>query len=452
MTKHTILFLAANPGGTDRRALDREARAIRAELQHSGHRDRFEFETRWAAEPLDLLRALRDLRPLVVHFSGHGDQGGLFFQAEDGSARVVSTAALADAFAATGGSVRLVVLSACYSGDHADALLAHVDHVVGMGGAIHEDAARSFAIGFYGGLGEGEPVDAAYRQGCAAIHLQGLPDGDRPQLWGRGGIDASRPLVTEDAPAPTPQPPPAPRSRLRQSAIVAGLAVVGLAVVLVAVRAIDGHGDLAPELEARLDAVKRRLAGFGDPPPPPACAPAAAIEAGELILTARDQIASDADAALAAAARAIDRCPTWAAGHNVHGNALAKAKRFEDAVASYARALRYAPDYDAPRFNLGVVQLRLQDPVAIATFTELIARKPDYPDVYNARGKAYLFAKMYREALLDLEEAVRRKPDDGIAWKLVGELREQLGRKDAPQAFCSAAELGIEGASARCRP
>jgi hypothetical protein len=79
MNKHTILFLAANPLGTDQLALDREARAIQVELEWTGHRDRFELVTRWAVEPLDLLRELRKLKPTVVHFSGHGGhptQGG----------------------------------------------------------------------------------------------------------------------------------------------------------------------------------------------------------------------------------------------------------------------------------------------------------------------------------------------------------------------------------------
>src|SRR5215510_2841817 len=70
--KHVILFLAASPSGTDRLALDREARSIQAELKRSGYRDRFDFVTRWAAEPLDLLREVRELKPMVVHFSGHG--------------------------------------------------------------------------------------------------------------------------------------------------------------------------------------------------------------------------------------------------------------------------------------------------------------------------------------------------------------------------------------------
>src|SRR5262245_52108136 len=70
--KHVILFLAANPNDTGRLALDREARSIHVELKRSGYRDRFDFETRWAAEPLDLLRELRELKPTIVHFSGHG--------------------------------------------------------------------------------------------------------------------------------------------------------------------------------------------------------------------------------------------------------------------------------------------------------------------------------------------------------------------------------------------
>ena len=61
--------------GTDRLALNEEARAIQVELERSGHCDQFELVMRWAAEPLDLLRELRKLKPTVVHFSGHGGRG-----------------------------------------------------------------------------------------------------------------------------------------------------------------------------------------------------------------------------------------------------------------------------------------------------------------------------------------------------------------------------------------
>lgn len=231
MTKHTILFLAANPRGSNPLALDREARDIHVELERSGCRDQFEFVTRWAVEPLDLLRELRKLRPTVVHFSGHGQKGpaapsgdavrrdivdglgpaqagpgGLYFQAPDGGAQLVSSAAIEQTFGAAGASVRVVVLNACYTATQADALLAHVDCVVGMSGAIRDDAARLFAIGFYGGLGERQPVAAAYQQGKAAISLGGLDDGDLPQLQIRAGADAARLVLAAGAASSTAWP------------------------------------------------------------------------------------------------------------------------------------------------------------------------------------------------------------------------------------------------------
>lgn len=219
--RHTILFLAANPNGTDRLALDQEAHAIQAELERSGHRGSFEFVTRWAVEPLDLLRELRALRPTVVHFSGHGVQHGavaprwgqgprrdvgdgsrepdagepahgLLFHGRDHRGQIVSTAAIAEAFGAAGASVRVVILNACYTEVQAEALLEHVDCVVGMGGAILDDAARSFAVGFYGGLAAREPIATAYRQGRAALGLVGLHGRAYPQLRVRAGVDAER--------------------------------------------------------------------------------------------------------------------------------------------------------------------------------------------------------------------------------------------------------------------
>ena len=223
--KQVILFLAANPSGTDRLALDREARSIHAELKRSGHRDQFEFVTRWAAEPLDLLREVRELKPTVVHFSGHGsarttgsaesthgrdvdapsapsggELHGLCFHGTAGDAQVVSPEAIAQTLGAVRASVKIVVLNACFTAPLADALLASVDCVVGMSGPIHDDAARSFAIGFYGGLGEHESVATAFEQGKAAINLEGLGDAERPQLKVRDGIDATQLVLAAVAP------------------------------------------------------------------------------------------------------------------------------------------------------------------------------------------------------------------------------------------------------------
>ena len=144
--KHVILFLAANPSDTGRLALDRKARAIHVELKRSGYRDRFDFVTRWAAEPLDLLRELRELKPTIVHFSGHGARpdgaldreqgrdvvavaalsggttGGVVLDSANGRSQLVTPEAIARTFGAVGTQVRLVVLNACYSATIAEAL------------------------------------------------------------------------------------------------------------------------------------------------------------------------------------------------------------------------------------------------------------------------------------------------------------------------------------------
>src|SRR5262249_17758097 len=103
-----------------------EARAIQVELERSGYRDCFEFVTWWATEPLDVLRELRRVKPVVVHISSgrwtaiearpdqpqeassagnHSGQAGdvpcgLRFQDGDGRVQMVPTAALAEAFGA----------------------------------------------------------------------------------------------------------------------------------------------------------------------------------------------------------------------------------------------------------------------------------------------------------------------------------------------------------------
>lgn len=204
MPKHTILFLAANPGATDAIKLGAEARAIQVELERSRKGQHFAFENRWAVTLLDLMRELRKLKPSIVHFSGRGQPGTLQLVADAGSSKVVSADAIADTFASVSG-VKLVVLDACYSAPHAALIVPHVDVVVGTASATADDAARSFAVAMYGSLAGGESVQAAFRQGCTAIHLdpgdrqitrdfrqEGVVHRDVPQLDVRRGVDAQR--------------------------------------------------------------------------------------------------------------------------------------------------------------------------------------------------------------------------------------------------------------------
>jgi serine/threonine-protein kinase len=205
------------------------------------------------------------------------------------------------------------------------------------------------------------------------------------------------------------------------------------------------------ELETVRVSVVEQLARAELPAPPAECPAEQGIGAAALILSAREHLPSDATFALNASTQAIGHCPTWATAHNVHGNVLSSLGKLDEAVAAYNEALRLAPLYDAPRFNLGVVQLRRKDPAAIDTFSALIAQKPSYPDVYASRAQAYLFAARYQEGLADLEQAVQQDPAAGTVWLMLAQLRERLKRPHASEAYCKASELGVESASAGCK-
>jgi Tfp pilus assembly protein PilF len=198
-------------------------------------------------------------------------------------------------------------------------------------------------------------------------------------------------------------------------------------------------------------AVANALAAADVPAPPAECQGEYGLAAGMGLLNARKQLEADPSAALASIGQALERCPSWAAAHNVRGNVLQRLDQLKEAVAAYREALRLVPDYDAPRFNLGVVQLRRKDPAAIDTFSELIALKPSYPDVYASRAQAYLFAKRYKEGLADLEQAVQQDASSRTVWLMLAQVRERLKDARANEAYCKALDLGEESAEDHCK-
>lgn len=185
-----ILILAANPKGTTPLRLDEEVREIDAGLQRAKHREQFVLEQKWAVRPRDIQRTMLDLNPQIVHFSGHGTgDEGLVFEDETGSAKLVDGEALAGLFELFAEQVDCVVLNGCYSEAQADAISEHINYVIGMNKAIGDRAAIEFAVGFYDALGAGRPVEFAYKFGCAAIRLAGIPEQLTPILKKKPNIE-----------------------------------------------------------------------------------------------------------------------------------------------------------------------------------------------------------------------------------------------------------------------
>jgi hypothetical protein len=189
-----ILLLGANPAGTSRLRLDREARAIEDALRGAPGDRRFELIQGWASSSLDLQQDLFGHRPEVVHFAGHGGAAGelaleaqrfrdLVRTGEGGPSApgrggmMASISALVRLIAHAPGRIRCVVLNACHSAALAAAVAEHVDCAVGMTTAVPDDGAVGFAWGFYHALGQGESVAAAFGLASAQLeaHLASQP-------------------------------------------------------------------------------------------------------------------------------------------------------------------------------------------------------------------------------------------------------------------------------------
>lgn len=206
MTVQTILFLAANPKDTQPLRLDQELRDIGEGLKRAQHRDEFKLEQLLAARPRDIQRAMLDLNPQIVHFSGHGEgDEGLVFEDVSGNTQLVSGEAIAGLFSLFADQLRCVVLNGCYTEVQAKAISEHIPYVIGMKRAIQDKAAISFAVGFYDALGSGRDVEFAFKLGCAAIRMAGIEEHLTPVL-----IKKPTTEETEDQDQPKAQAPPTP--------------------------------------------------------------------------------------------------------------------------------------------------------------------------------------------------------------------------------------------------
>ncbi len=180
----TILMLSSNPKGTSPLRLDEEKREIEAGIiERSQQRESFRLIKKDAVRTRDLQRAMLDLNPQIVHFSGHGGgEQGLAFEDESGQIKFVNAEALAGLFELFADQLRCVVLNACYSEEQAKAIADHVPYVIGMSSAIGDKAAIEFAVGFYDALGAGRDIEFAYKLGCSVIRLTGIPEHLTPIL------------------------------------------------------------------------------------------------------------------------------------------------------------------------------------------------------------------------------------------------------------------------------
>ena len=139
----------------------------------------------------------------------------------------------------------------------------------------------------------------------------------------------------------------------------------------------------------------------------------------------------------------LARVPDCAEVHNNHGVVLQQMQRYDDALASYERALKLKPDYANAHYNRGSTLKQMKRYAeALASYDRAIAFKPDHAEAHNDRAIILQELRQYNDALASYDKVIAVKPDHAIALNNRG--TALMNRGDLPEAekmFLNAFEL-----------
>lgn len=189
-----ILFFGADPGRKSEKALDlqNEIRQVNAHIRASKHRDALKVDSHWAVQAEDILQALDESEPAVIHFSGHGTPGGhLVVETPTGDPHVVPLQGMLRAVVGSKRYLKVAVFNCCHSHALAEQCSEHILAAIGMDGAIADVAAKDFAARFYASIGFGQDVREAFERAATQLEMKYPDEAHIPQLY-------VNPLVKED--------------------------------------------------------------------------------------------------------------------------------------------------------------------------------------------------------------------------------------------------------------
>ena len=190
--KLRVLYLTASPELDSPLRTDAEVNNVLKALRGAKHRDLIKLHLRPAATPQDLMDGINDVRPHVIHFSGHGGGRGLLFDngsLEEPEGRTMPFDLLARFLGATDTPPTLIVLNACDTLDGSELLLEVAPVVIAMADSVGDMAAGVFATQFYAGIASAQSIGAALRQAKAIMEAALLDDADLPQHVAREDTD-----------------------------------------------------------------------------------------------------------------------------------------------------------------------------------------------------------------------------------------------------------------------
>jgi len=158
-----------------------------------------QLEKELSAPELDWRRR----EPRVLHFLGHGEMDGLWFEREDGSGELVSTNRIVRLL--KGSPIRLAFLNACWSATNLVVSLCDrltkeegIPAAIGHGNPVADASAIEFALEFYRQVVLGKSAGAAKNLAANNLAEHGKPGATEVELKGDGMLLLADDLAEEE--------------------------------------------------------------------------------------------------------------------------------------------------------------------------------------------------------------------------------------------------------------
>lgn len=149
-----VLILAVNPKDTQQLDLTQEVQGIEKILEGGMQNVTFDVEVKMNIQPSEVLNAIRDHKPQIIHFCGHGEGFELAFADENQFFKSVKGNSLLRLFSDSyiKRHLECVVLNACYSAEQALWVSRVVDYSIGNLYSIKDKSAIQFSKLFYSAI------------------------------------------------------------------------------------------------------------------------------------------------------------------------------------------------------------------------------------------------------------------------------------------------------------
>ena len=119
------------------------------------------------------------------------------------------------------------------------------------------------------------------------------------------------------------------------------------------------------------------------------------------------------------------------------GNTLIQLQRYQEALATYEKAIDIKPDYPQALYGKGKALFQLKKyQESLIAYDQAIQIQPNYLEAWTNRGFVLVRLKRYSEAIATVDKALQLKNDEPQVWQLKGDIFIKISQyNDAIKAY-----------------